>query len=108
KTFTRTDHGLSSIARLRDGVTLAEAQAEMQNIAARIEQQNPVTNEGLGVKVASLHDVLTGDYRDALIILLGVVGCVLLVACVNVANLMLARSQARQKEFALRAALGAS
>ena len=108
KTFTRTDHGLNSIARLKDGVSLTEAQSEMTNIAARIEQQNPITNEGLGVKVASLHDVLTGDYRDALIILLGVVGCVLLVACVNVANLMLARSQARQKEFALRAALGAS
>jgi hypothetical protein len=99
---------LSSIARLKDGVTLQEAQAEMTNIAARIEQQNPVTNEGLGVKVMSLHDTLTGDYREGLLILLGVVGCVLLVACVNVANLMLARATARQKEFALRAALGAS
>ena len=108
KTFTRNDHGLNSIARLKDGVSLNEAQAEMTNIAARIEQQNPVTNEGLGVKVTSLHDVLTGDYREALIILLGVVGCVLLVACVNVANLMLARATARQKEFALRTALGAS
>jgi putative ABC transport system permease protein len=108
KTFTRNDHGLLSIARLRDGVTVAEAQAEMNNIAARIEQQNPVTNEGLGVKVKSLHDTLTGDYRQALLILLGVVGCVLLVACVNVANLMLARATARQREFALRAALGAS
>jgi predicted permease len=108
KTFTRTDHGLNSIARLKDGVSINEAQAELTNIAARIEQQNPVTNEGLGVKVTSLHDTLTGDYREALIILLGVVGCVLLVACVNVANLMLARATARQKEFALRAALGAS
>lgn len=108
KMFTRTDHGLNAVARLKDGVTIAEAQAEMHNIAARIEQQNPVTNEGLGVKVMSLHDYLAGDYRDALLILLGVVGCVLLVACVNVANLMLARATARQKEFALRAALGAS
>ena len=106
--FTRTDHGLNGIARLKDGVTFAAAQAEMNNIAARIEQQNPVTNEGLGVKVTSLHENLTGDYRQALLILLGVVGCVLLVACVNVANLMLARATARQKEFALRAALGAS
>src|SRR5690349_6478660 len=108
QTFTRTDHGLNSIARLKDGVTLTAAQAEMHNIAARIEQQNPVTNEGLGVKVTSLHDTLTGSYREALLILLGVVGCVLLVACVNVANLMLARATARQREFALRAALGAS
>ena len=107
KTFTRTDHGLNAIARLKDGVSFAEAQTEMNNIAARIEQQNPVTNEGLGVKVMSLHENLTGDYRQALLILLGVVGCVLLVACVNVANLMLARATARQKEFALRAALGA-
>jgi predicted permease len=107
KTFTRTDHGLNGIARLKDGVSFAEAQTEMTNIAARIEQQNPVTNEGLGVKVTSLHETLTGDYRQALLILLGVVGFVLLVACVNVANLMLARATARQKEFALRAALGA-
>ena len=107
KTFTRTDHGISAIARLKDGVSFSEAQAEMNNIAARIEQQNPVTNEGLGVKVTSLHENLSGDYREALLILLGVVGCVLLVACVNVANLMLARATARQKEFALRAALGA-
>src|SRR6188474_3438802 len=80
----------------------------MSNIAARVEQANPVTNEGLGVKVTSLHKSLTGDYRQALLILLAVVGCVLLVACVNVANLMLARASARQKELALRAALGAS
>jgi putative ABC transport system permease protein len=106
--FTRTDHGLDGIARLKDGVSLAQAQAEMNNIAARIEQQNPVTNEGLGVKLSSLRDNLSGGYREALLILLGVVGCVLLVACVNVANLMLARATARQKEFALRAALGAS
>jgi predicted permease len=107
KTFTRTDHGLDAIARLKDGVTFAAAQSEMNNIAARIEQQNPVTNEGLGVKVTSLHESLSGNYKDALLILLGVVGCVLLVACVNVANLMLARATSRQKEFALRAALGA-
>ena len=106
--FTRTDHGLSSIARLKDGVTLPQAQAEMHTIAGRIEQQNPVTNEGRGVTITSLRDNLSGDYREALLILLGVVGFVLLVACVNVANLMLARATARQKEFALRAALGAS
>jgi putative ABC transport system permease protein len=108
KTFTRTDHGLSSIARLKDRVTVEQAQAEMNLIASRIEQENPVTNEGLGVSVKTLHQNLSGDYRQALLILLGVVGCVLLVACVNVANLMLARASARQKEVALRSALGAS
>lgn len=108
KTFTRTDHGLSSIARLKDNVTVEQAQAEMNVIASRIEQENPVTNEGLGVSVKTLHQNLSGDYRQALLILLGVVGCVLLVACVNVANLMLARASARQKEVALRSALGAS
>lgn len=108
QTFTRTDHGLSAIARLKDGVTFEQAQAEMDRIAAQIEQENPVTNEGLGVAVTSLHKNLSGDYRKALFILLGVVGCVLLVACVNVANLMLARASARQKEVALRTALGAS
>ncbi|HKU74129.1 MAG TPA: ABC transporter permease [Pyrinomonadaceae bacterium] len=107
KIYTRNDHGLDAIARLKDGVTLAQAQNEMNTIARRIEEQNPVTNEGLGVKVIGLHENLSGNYRDALLILLGVVGCVLLVACVNVANLMLARATARQKEFALRAALGA-
>ena len=101
KMFTRTDHGLQAVARLKDGVSLPQAQSEMNNIAARIEQQNPITNEGLGVKVMSLHQYLSGDYRDGLLILLGVVGCVLLVACVNVANLMIARGSARQKEFAL-------
>lgn len=57
-----------------------------RSVAPRIEQQNPITNEGLGVKVLSLHDTLTGNYREALLILLAIVGCVLLVACVNVAN----------------------
>jgi putative ABC transport system permease protein len=106
--FTRNDHGLASIARLKDGVSLTQAQAEMDVIARRIEEQNPVTNEGLGVSVNSLHSALAGDYRKALLILLGVVGFVLLVASANVANLMLARTSARQKEFAVRAALGAS
>ncbi|HEX7174993.1 MAG TPA: ABC transporter permease [Pyrinomonadaceae bacterium] len=105
--WTRNDHGLDAVARLKPGVTLEQAQAEMAAIAARIEEQNPVTNEGLSVSVSGLHKGLVGDYRQALLILLGVVGFVMLIACVNVANLLLARASARQKEISIRAALGA-
>src|SRR5262249_58641215 len=91
----RTDHGWSAIARLNPGVTLEQAQSDMTAVARRIEEQNPDTNEGLGVKLIPLREGLAGDYRKALLILMGVVGLVLLIACVNVANLLLPRTSAR-------------
>src|SRR6185503_12283913 len=74
--WTRNDHGMGAIARLKEEVTIEQAQAEMNTIALHIEEQNPVTNEGMGVNVFRLHESLTGDYRQALMILLGVVGFV--------------------------------
>src|SRR5712692_7399988 len=103
----RIDHWLMPVARVKPGVTLTQAQTEMDVVSRRLEQEYPATNKGVGTKVRPLHEDLYRFAGQALYPLFGAVAFVLLIACVNVANLLEFRTETRRKEYALRASLGA-
>ncbi len=103
----RGSHYINVAGRLKPGVTVAQAKAELELIATQLAKQYPDSNKGWGIVIARLQDYSVREVRPVLFTLLGAVGCVLLIACANLANLLLARATARHREISIRAALGA-